>query len=478
MKKIGKYSVALTVVVLLTLLLIAAFAYAPTAQDTANAEDDVLISDLTATDITYGEESKTFFAVVGTVNYETFDYAWYRSDTMSGLPLKVAESKSTDGKLYLTMTKPSESGYYRAEVTTVYEGGFGRTVSAVSNTVRMRFLPKPAEVAVSYRELVYDGTWQRPLLLVKNEDIVPGDTVNAYTDTGIATVNAGTYNAEIRLDNELYTVSGEREIAFTIGKAPLEIKIKDLAVRANTQYAFEIEYKGLLGGDKPDDLGFTPTISSSYYGYQSPGNYDVYCSGASETQNYKVSYPKGNLYIAKATLSAEEIKGNTATASGMFRIGTVLTLEEEKEKVQGLPFLGIVKYNYRMIFTSGASEGETYAITFSDKSISPFMLAVCYTDADGKIHAVDRFSYKDGELTISLPSEGVATLVIYNDYTVLLIVGAVLIVILLIVALAIAKSKEKYRRQRYFYEQAKDLADDYRLYKDENGNPKEDDGLF
>lgn len=256
-----------------------------TAKGTAFADGDVVISDLTSVSAVYGDET-VFPVAVGTVNYEKFEYEWYRSETASGLPLKISEGMSEDGNLYLTLNKPSETGYYRAEIISVYENGTKRTVKVQSQTVYMELAAKPVKVTMSDEKLVYNGLWQTPKLTVAAEGVLTGDKVGAYLETGIATINAGTYNARIRLDNEFYTVSEDSEIQFTIEKAPLQIKIKDLAIRSETAYTFEIEYVGLQGEDTTESLGFTPTVSSRFFTYRKPGNYDIYCQGETETVNY------------------------------------------------------------------------------------------------------------------------------------------------------------------------------------------------
>ena len=462
---LGGMTIALSL--LITILLLCSFVSA----QAAHAAEDVAISYMAPLSVPYGEGSDEL--AVATVNYQRFEYAWYKSETLSGTALKVAERTSDDGQAYLSLTSVSDSGFYRFDVLSVTDENGRRAANVKSNTVYMEVTPKEAEVTVEETTLVYSGAWQSPKIDLKAEDIIEGDTVNVYLDAGKSTMNAGKYTAKIKFDNENYCVKGEDEISFEIKKAALTIKTKDLAVRTNQTYGFEIEYIGLKGNDKPEDLGFTPTIDPSAFEHKTSGNYSVYCSGKTETENYVISYPAGALYVAKGALDENEIVGVTATAGGAFRIGTVLTVTESKEKVKGLPFLGIVKYNYVLNFTQGASEGNTFALNIEDEKIMKFMLAVCYTDKDGGIHAVKNFSYKEGVLSVTLPSDIDGSLVIYNDFTLLVIVGGVLVLIILIMVIAIAKSRSTYRKKKYFLEQASALADDYRARHEhpENENP-------
>ncbi|MBR1624258.1 MAG: hypothetical protein IJ676_00800, partial [Clostridia bacterium] len=148
---LGGMTIALSL--LITILLLCSFVSA----QSAHAAEDVAISYMAPLSVPYGEGSDEL--AVATVNYQRFEYAWYKSETLSGTALKVAERTSDDGQAYLSLTSVSDSGFYRFDVLSVTDENGRRAANVKSNTVYMEVTPKEAEVTVGETTLVYSGAW-------------------------------------------------------------------------------------------------------------------------------------------------------------------------------------------------------------------------------------------------------------------------------------------------------------------------------
>lgn len=387
-------------------------------------------------------------------------YVWYKSEREDSVGVKVSEGEGINPSAEVRYA--TDSGYYYCAVTSVSYDGQAYGVNLVSEKAKVNISPKPVNVKAKTTELTYNGEWQSPELVIDDAEIVKGDTVNAYLETEKTTKNAGVYSGKIRLDNPQYKVNGDETLSFSINKAKLVIKIKEVGVRAGRDYEFEIEYDGFKGTDDESVLDFTPEVPSRYYGLTVAGVYEVTCTGKEETENYYIVYEPAKLYVNEGTLEGGSISGIEGTAGGSFRPGTTMTVKETELNIKGFTFLKSIKSIYTTEFPTGGADGETFTLNIEDDTISPFMLAVCLADKDGNTERTGGFVFNDGVLSVTVPTDFDGAIVIYNDYTVLLIIGIVLFLVLLITLLVIFKSKQKYNTQLFYYRAAEKEADRYR----------------
>lgn len=90
------------------------------------------------------------------------------------------------------------------------------------------------------------------------------------------------------------------------------------------------------------------------------------------------------------------------------------------------------------------------------------MLAVCKLNEDGRTERVKAYTQDGGILSVTLPTDEACSIVIYNDYTIIVVLGLiVLIVIISVIAVSVA-SKRKYKRHLALYRAAEREADKYR----------------
>lgn len=443
----------------LTAIIIALAAISVCAGTVAYAESDIKIAEQPH-DVTsvygYGK-----FDLTAKLDSDVIaKYVWYKSERPDSVAVKVSEG--TGAVPTTEVSKATDSGYYYCVITSLTYGGETYPAEIVSEKARVQIAQKPVRVTTDETELVYNGEWQTPKFTVNAEDLIEGDTVNARLETETTTKDAGTYVGTIKLDNPQYKVDGDAEATFTITKAELTVKIKEIGVRVGKDYSLEIEYEGFKGSDDASALGFTPEIPRRYYDIKVAGVYDVVCSGETESKNYVVKYAPSKLYVNDGTLGSNDIIGITATAGGSFRSGTRLEVRETETAVNGFHFLKRIRHIYEPEFVSGGADGETYTINIEDSGISRFMLSVCTVDDKGDTKRVNGFSYNDGVLSVTLPTDFDGGIVIYNDYTIITVVGAVLLLVLFITMIAVLSSKRKYKKQLFYYRAAEKEADRYR----------------
>ena len=90
------------------------------------------------------------------------------------------------------------------------------------------------------------------------------------------------------------------------------------------------------------------------------------------------------------------------------------------------------------------------------------MLAVCKLNEDGKTERVKVYTQDDGILSVTLPTDEKCSIVIYNDYTILVIAGIILLIIIITVFAVCIASKRKYKYHLSLYRAAEREADKYR----------------
>ena len=100
---------------------------------------------------------------------------------------------------------------------------------------------------------------------------------------------------------------------------------------------------------------------------------------------------------------------------------------------------------------NGNLAGETYTISINNVDASAFGLAVCYVTEDMETKTIEGFKLKDGTLNITLPVEDVnGYVVIYNEYTLITAIAAVIVLALFITFIALAVDRRRYWKRKAY----------------------------
>ena len=100
---------------------------------------------------------------------------------------------------------------------------------------------------------------------------------------------------------------------------------------------------------------------------------------------------------------------------------------------------------------NGNLAGETYTISINNVDASAFGLAVCYVTKDMETKTIEGFKLKDGTLNITLPVEDVNGYVaIYNEYTLITAIAAVIVLALFITFIALAVDRRRYWKRKAY----------------------------
>lgn len=154
---------------------------------------------------------------------------------------------------------------------------------------------------------VYKGVSQTPNIRVKDDRILLEEVID-YTisyqgvtdpsyNSKMAPIAAGTYNAVVTF---VHNYTGEREVEFTIKKAPLTITADDYTITfGDDAPEYTVTYKTFQGGEDSDVLDGTLAFDCSYAAGSDIGTYTITPSGL-ESNNYEITYVDGTLTVVKA----------------------------------------------------------------------------------------------------------------------------------------------------------------------------------
>ena len=154
---------------------------------------------------------------------------------------------------------------------------------------------------------VYKGVSQTPNIRVKY-DRIPLEEVIDYTisyqgvtdpsyNSKMAPIAAGTYNAVVTF---VHNYAGEREVEFTIKKAPLTITADDFTVvYGEDAPQYTATYKTFQGGEDPTVLGGSLVFDCEYAPGSNVGTYTITPNGLA-SNNYEITYVAGTLTVDKA----------------------------------------------------------------------------------------------------------------------------------------------------------------------------------
>ena len=156
-------------------------------------------------------------------------------------------------------------------------------------------------------DIVYKGVRQAPNIRVKDDRILLEEVLD-YTisyqgvtdpsyNSNMAPIAAGKYNAVV---NFTRNYSGEKEVEFTINKAPLTITADDFTVvYGEDAPQYTVTYKTFQGGEDPTVLGGSLGFDCEYAPGSNVGTYSITPKGF-ESDNYEIEYKPGTLTVVPA----------------------------------------------------------------------------------------------------------------------------------------------------------------------------------
>ncbi|MBO7367224.1 MAG: T9SS type A sorting domain-containing protein, partial [Paludibacteraceae bacterium] len=192
-------------------------------------------------------------------------------------------------------------------------------------------------------DIVYKGVRQAPNIRVKDDRILLEEVLD-YTisykgvddpsyNSNMAPIAAGKYNAVV---NFTRNYSGEKEVEFTINKAPLTITADDFTVvYGEDAPQYTVTYKTFQGGEDSDVLGGALAFDCLYEAGKPVGTYSITPKGF-ESDNYEISYFDGALTVVKA----DAVVVTAPTANDLIYNAT-----EQELVVAGSAEGGVMKYS-------------------------------------------------------------------------------------------------------------------------------------
>ncbi|MDR1638778.1 MAG: MBG domain-containing protein, partial [Clostridiales bacterium] len=152
-----------------------------------------------------------------------------------------------------------------------------------------------------------DGKSINPKFKVTYYQVIDGADVEIDT----APKDAGEYKAVVLVEDDNY--EGTRTVTFTIAKAKLTVKAKDVAIGVGdplpADFGFEVE--GFANGESLEE---DPVLTCSITNSNKPGNYPIIVSGGTAPANYEIEkWVNGTLMVTgKETVSiTADVVGGT-----------------------------------------------------------------------------------------------------------------------------------------------------------------------
>ena len=406
----------------------------------------------------YGE--KIALSVTLNIDKATYTYEWYRSNTADVTGVKVAEGTSENPSI--VVSSRNENGYYHCVINKIQRLNETAYVNIVSEKAYAEITPKAVTVRVTDDKVVYSGFRKTLKATVNESELVNGDVVNVLSEYETSTVNVGTYPVKLRLDNANYTIKGGGAAVLEITPAKLTVSVAEKAVKKGEKYNAEIVYSGFVENEDESVLDFVPAVNDKYLSYTKPGIYEIIPEGKEFSGNYQIVYKAGKLYINNTSLDKNSVVGVDGTVNGSFREGTIMEIKEcaASDAGKGFGLLKRVAKVYDVKVTQGKADGNSYTVNI-DGDFSSFMLASCKFNGE-KTESVEFFSYQDNTLSVTLPSDFSGKIIVYNDYTVIVIVGGIFALVLIVVFIFLCVDRGKYKRAVKLSDAAKKEADKFR----------------
>lgn len=394
-----------------------------------------------------------------------YSYTWYYSTQENGVYTE-AFSANTEGSieptvLYCPVTTCDQNGWYYCKVTETRRGSVVAKTDIDSKKVKLEIAPRQATVKVIPAEYVYNGKWQT----LKTEitgGVLEGDKVSVIAASEEAVVNAGEYDITLTPDNKNYVFTGDVNVKMTIKHAKLKIKLDDVHTKTSERhYDYKINYIGFVEGESEKNLSFTPSLPTEVF--TATGEYKVKAQGKTVDGNYEIEYEESIVYVNKNIIDGGYVNDADFSAAGSFEPATTLTVEVKESDRVKLPFTKIIVDDVKFTLSATASE-DAYTVNIKREYFN-FGLSVCYVDKDGNNLKANNFTYRNGVLSVTLPSDvAEGDLVVYYDITLALVLGGLFVLVLFIAIVVVAKDKRKYKRRKILGDAAKKQARKAKYY--------------
>lgn len=423
----------------------------------AHADDEVIkleeITVLTHPEDVYSSYGKGEKELTVTLSKEvTCRYQWYRIPEGSDQAVEVSSGVGRD--IVHKVSFATDSGVYFCRIT---ELSYGNTVLATditTNQATVTILPKPITVITpTDKKYVYNGAWQNFVFYANPNEIEEGDSVSIIPVCDKATINAGVYDVSLKLDagSANYTINGPTLVQVTVERAKLDVTIEDAVLNVDQAHTPVVKYSGFIGNDDSTVFGDNLPVAQEV-SYKYPGIYNVAPSGVTQVDNYDVFYKPGKIYVNYDILPANQLSGIDGMLLGSFSADTKASITESSIEPSEIGFhlLKPINTTYS-VNVNGNLAGETYTISINNVDASAFGLAVCYVTEDMETKTIEGFKLKDGTLNITLPVEDVnGYVVIYNEYTLITAIAAVIVLALFITFIALAVDRRRYRKRKAY----------------------------
>lgn len=347
-------------------------------------------------------------------------------DTKEGLNITLTKATGTNAGRY------SISGYCG---NPNYEANFIMGLYTISK--------RPVSINFEkHTDLVYNGEIQSISCSLLGS-LLPNEEANVYIVYNKTPKNAGTYIATAVVDNNNYGIILGDQKTFSIAKKALKITLNDIVINVGQKPTFTYTYAGFVDGESAKDLLTLPEVVGAQE-HTEVGDYDLMPSKAT-SNNYVITFEKGTLRINKTKI--DSLVGLEGSASGSFSPSTTINVSANPSHTFS-KFGSVIGGSYR-VEINGVCYSETYKISVDDVYLSSIFMRVVVIDKDGVMRSPRSFEYKDGKLTVETTVPG--TIIVYNDYLPIAVIGLTAIII----ALGVLAFLVKDRRQAKF---ARDLA--------------------
>ncbi|MGN1042096.1 MAG: MBG domain-containing protein [Christensenellales bacterium] len=306
--------------------------------------------------------------------------------------------------------------------------------------------PKPTSARLAgVNDLVYNGKVPDIKCEIIGEAASMGVTAIVSFDKAVK--NAGDYVAYARISNKNYEFDNGGVFPFSIKKAPLIIKLADIAY-ANPAVTPVFRYSGFAEGEDENSLTEKPRVDFPV----SAGEYEVTPYGA-QGDNYEITYAAGKVTVYKSQIQAE-----CAVLTGAFLPdgNLVVTKVSGVENFDKLYRKTAVAYE----INAGGSVAGEYSGKIECEKLFPLFLRACIVDGKGERHKLNGFTVNNGYAEFVADAEG--TLVIYYDFILPAIIISLVAVIAIAVAIKVGRDRKKYKTALAVQTAAVELADEAR----------------
>ncbi len=256
---------------------------------------------------------------------------------------------------------PTETGIYLSESEI---GTFTfRTPETYENEMPDNRIVTDPVIELESDGFIYDGTGKTPSVRVYDgETLIPAEE---YTVSYKNNLNAGSAKVIITdIKFGEYTVYGE--IGFTIEKAKLTIKAKDLKIPSGSAPQNDgAQYTGFVGDETEADEGvLTGTLSFAYtYTEGDPdGEYEIIPKGVTAA-NYEITFENGKLTVGDPIWPFSDVaKGSTGSdlLKQAYDLGIVsgVTKPDENGQVKYKPEKAVTRAQFAiMVYNMARAEG-------------------------------------------------------------------------------------------------------------------------